>query len=50
MQTSALNNERTYLTLLGDQLAASVQLIAALGGGWEEAQLDFEPVLEASER
>tara|TARA_Y100001949_G_scaffold91270_1_gene77151 strand:+ start:12715 stop:14079 length:1365 start_codon:yes stop_codon:yes gene_type:complete len=50
VQTSALNNERTYLTLLGDQLAASVQLIAALGGGWEEAQLDFEPVLEASER
>ena len=50
VQTSALNNERTYLTLLGDQLAASVQLIAALGGGWEEPQLDFEPVLEASER
>jgi len=50
VQTSALNNERTYLTLLGDQLAASVQLIAALGGGWEEAQLDFEPVLETSER
>jgi NodT family efflux transporter outer membrane factor (OMF) lipoprotein len=50
VQTSALNNERTYLTLLGDQLAASVQLIAALGGGWEEAQLDFEPVLKASER
>lgn len=50
MQTSALNNERTYLTLLGDQLAASVQLIAALGGGWEETQLDFEPVLETPER
>ena len=50
VQTSALNNERTYLTLLGDQLAASVQLIAALGGGWEEAQLDFEPLLETPER
>ncbi|WP_019339154.1 efflux transporter outer membrane subunit [Stutzerimonas stutzeri] len=50
VQTSALNNERTYLTLLGDQLAASVQLIAALGGGWEESQLDFEPVLETPER
>ncbi|ANF27135.1 efflux transporter outer membrane subunit [Stutzerimonas stutzeri] len=50
VQTSALNNERTYLTLLGDQLAASVQLIAALGGGWEETQLDFEPLLETPER
>ena len=50
VQTSALNNERTYLTLLGDQLAASVQLIAALGGGWEEAQLEFEPILETPER
>ena len=45
VQTSALNNERTYLALLGDQLAASVQLIAALGGGWEEAKLDFQPIL-----
>lgn len=50
VQTSALNNERTYLTLLGDQLAASVQLIAALGGGWEESQLNLEPILEAPER
>lgn len=50
VQTSALNNERTYLALLGDQLAASVQLIAALGGGWEESQLDFEPILEAPDR
>ena len=50
LQTSALNNERTYLALLGEQLAASVQLIAALGGGWEESQLDVEPVLETPER
>ncbi len=50
VQTSALNNERTYLTLLGDQLAASVQLIAALGGGWEESQLNLEPILAAPER
>ncbi|WP_407297454.1 efflux transporter outer membrane subunit [Stutzerimonas zhaodongensis] len=50
VQTSALNNERTYLALLGDQLSASVQLIAALGGGWEESQLDFEPILEAPDR
>ncbi len=50
VQTSALNNERTYLTLLGDQLAASVQLIAALGGGWEESQLNLQPILAAPER
>jgi len=50
VQTSALNNERTYLTLLGDQLTASVQLIAALGGGWNEARLATEPVPERPER
>ncbi|WP_417780847.1 efflux transporter outer membrane subunit [Stutzerimonas xanthomarina] len=49
VQTSALNNERTYLTLLGDQLAASVQLIAALGGGWEEKTLQTEPVMQTEQ-
>ncbi|WP_217473996.1 efflux transporter outer membrane subunit [Stutzerimonas stutzeri] len=39
VQTTALNNERTYLALLGDRLTASVQLIAALGGGWDAQQL-----------
>jgi NodT family efflux transporter outer membrane factor (OMF) lipoprotein len=34
-QTSALNSERTLLNLLGTQLTASVQLISALGGGWQ---------------
>lgn len=34
VQTSALGNERTALSLLGSRLAASVNLIAALGGGW----------------
>lgn len=43
VQTTALNNERTNLTLLGDRLTASVQLIAALGGGWDVRQLDTEP-------
>lgn len=43
VQTTALNNERTNLTLLGDRLTASVQLIAALGGGWNIQQLDIEP-------
>lgn len=40
VQTAALNNERTSLTLLGSRLAASVRLIAALGGGWQSAGLD----------
>lgn len=35
VQTTALNNERTMLTLLGNRLTASVQLIAAIGGGWD---------------
>lgn len=39
VQASALSNERTALTLLGSRLTASVQLIAALGGGWTVDQL-----------
>jgi NodT family efflux transporter outer membrane factor (OMF) lipoprotein len=46
VQTTALNNERTNLTLLGDRLTASVQLIAALGGGWDIEQLEREPNLQ----
>ncbi|WP_319006041.1 efflux transporter outer membrane subunit [Methylobacillus gramineus] len=34
-QTTALNNERTLLTLQQTRLINSVQLVAALGGGWE---------------
>lgn len=34
VQTTALSNERSVLTLLQSRLIASVQLIAALGGGW----------------
>lgn len=49
VQTTALNNERTNLTLLGDRLVASVQLIAALGGGWDEGALQTYPVM-SSER
>lgn len=45
VQTTALNNERTNLTLLGDRLLTSAQLIAALGGGWQIEQLQQEPVL-----
>jgi len=35
LETSALNSERTALALVSSQLTASVQLIAALGGGWD---------------
>ncbi|WP_437882080.1 efflux transporter outer membrane subunit [Pseudomonas sp. LRF_L74] len=34
VQTSTLANERTRLSLQGNRLTASVQLIAAMGGGW----------------
>ena len=33
-QTTALNNERSDLTITNSRLVATVQLIAALGGGW----------------
>lgn len=39
VQATALSNERTNLSLLGSRLTASVQLIAALGGGWQSVQL-----------
>ena len=39
VQTSALSNQRSALSLLGTRLTASVQLITALGGGWDSAQL-----------
>lgn len=45
VQTTALNNQRTNLTLLGDRLTASVLLIAALGGGWDSLQLEQPPAL-----
>jgi len=48
VQTTALNNERTNLTLLGDRLTASVLLIAALGGGWDAQQLEQDPLLSTS--
>jgi NodT family efflux transporter outer membrane factor (OMF) lipoprotein len=43
VQATALNNERTSLSLLGSRLTASVQLIAALGGGWQSSQLAEQP-------
>jgi NodT family efflux transporter outer membrane factor (OMF) lipoprotein len=38
VETTALNTERAALTLAADRLVTSVQLIAALGGGWEAPQ------------
>lgn len=38
-QTAALSSERTLLSLLGMQLTASVQLISAVGGGWDSQTL-----------
>ena len=37
-QTALLNNQRTALNLQMEQLTASVQLIKALGGGWNVQQ------------
>jgi len=47
VQTTALNNERTNLSLLTGRLIASVQLITALGGGWHSDQLEEEPPMAA---
>lgn len=38
VETTALSTERAALQLTADRLVASVQLIAALGGGWDAAQ------------
>lgn len=43
VQATALNNERSNLSLLGSRLTASVQLIAALGGGWQQQALQELP-------
>lgn|SRR5690554_1539014 len=39
-QTTALGAERTLVELYNSQLQASVQLIAALGGGWHAQELE----------
>jgi NodT family efflux transporter outer membrane factor (OMF) lipoprotein len=48
VQATALSNERTNLSLLGSRLTASVQLIAALGGGWQQQLLLEEQPASAS--
>jgi len=43
VQATALSNERSTLSLLGNRLTTSVQLIAALGGGWQQQALQEVP-------
>jgi outer membrane protein TolC len=38
-QSIALSNERTEVDLMQRRTAASVQLVRALGGGWDASQL-----------
>jgi NodT family efflux transporter outer membrane factor (OMF) lipoprotein len=41
LQAIALNNERNAVAILGRRLAASVQLVKALGGGWDARSLEL---------
>ena len=38
-QTTLLSNQQTAVSLRREQMTATVQLIEALGGGWDAAQL-----------
>ena len=42
VQTAALANERTAVTLLGRRLTAAVTLVKAIGGGWRATELARE--------
>jgi outer membrane protein TolC len=46
-QTTLLGNERTALNLRMEQMTDSVQLIEALGGGWDASQLPTEQDVRA---
>ncbi len=45
-QSVALSNERTAVTLLGRRMVADVQLVKAIGGGWDESKLPSERSLK----
>ena len=45
-QTTLLNNQRTAVNLQMQQMTATVQLIKALGGGWDDSQLPTQQQLK----
>ena len=50
-QSTALTNLRTQSDLQGRRMAASVQLLKALGGDWRAAMLpDYPEIRRAAER
>jgi NodT family efflux transporter outer membrane factor (OMF) lipoprotein len=46
-QATLLNNQRTAVNLREQQMTASVQLIKALGGGWDQSQMRSQPGKQA---
>jgi NodT family efflux transporter outer membrane factor (OMF) lipoprotein len=42
-QSAALSNEATAVNILGRRMAAAVELIQALGGGWDSSNLPQHP-------
>jgi outer membrane protein TolC len=44
-QTSLLTNQQTAVNLHMQQMTSTIQLIEALGGGWDASQLPSEPAI-----
>ena len=44
-QTTLLTNQQTAVNLRMQQMTSSVQLIEALGGGWDTSQLPAAPAI-----
>jgi outer membrane protein TolC len=49
-QNTLLSNQLTQVTLRTNQMTSSVQLIAALGGGWNASQLPSEKDVQKGTR
>ena len=47
-QTILLNNQRTAMNLRMEQMTASVQLVKALGGGWDVSHLTTDVIPSAT--
>ena len=43
-QTTLLSNQRLQAQLLGQQMVSSVQLVKALGGGWDASEIKDQQV------